>query len=362
MEAIQNMEQLLEKLVNEQRESSGLIGLGAIIVQDGKVIGPMVSGKRRKGKEASLTSEDLWHIGSVTKSFTATMIARLVEKGKLNWNTTIKEFFSKTDGLNLSWYNVTLEHLLTHTSGAVANFPFLVNFKNPAEGVERMEARESAVINILKKEPETELGSTFTYSNVGYTIAGVIAEKVTGTPWEELINEEVFIPLQIQNGGFGPPLNTDKELSQPRGHRSLFGFTIAVDTQDDNSPIIGPAGTIHLSLSDLSLFANEHLKGVQGKSTLLKPETFQRLHKPSLDDYAYGWIVETPQDLAVGPVIWHNGSNTMWYTLLAIIPNINTVVAFTSNQGSFDVAEQSAWKIIKEVVQDKHNKNLKRDC
>jgi CubicO group peptidase (beta-lactamase class C family) len=361
MEALQNMEQLLEKLVNEQRESSGLIGLGAIIVQDGKVIGPMVSGKRRKGSLASLNGEDQWHIGSVTKTFTATMIARLVEKGELDWNTPIKEVFPEVNGLNAGWNNVTLQHLLTHTSGAVANFPFLVNFKNPGEGLERMGARESAVINILKKEPKTELGSTFTYSNVGYTIAGVIAEKVTGTPWEELINQEVFIPLQIQKGGFGPPLNTDKELSQPRGHRNLFGFTIAVDTQDDNTPIIGPAGTMHLSLSDLSLFANEHLKGLQGKGTLLKTETFQRLHKPLLDNYAYGWIVDSPKELAVGPVLWHNGSNTMWYTLLAIIPNINTVVAIASNDGNFDVAEQCAWEIIEEVVQNKYNEQINKD-
>lgn len=355
MEVLQSMEQLLKQLVNKQRESSGLIGLGAIVVQDGKVIGPMVSGQRRKGSQVALTADDKWHIGSVTKPFTATMIARLVEQGKLNWDATIKEFFSQVDGLHSSWYNVTLEHLLTHTSGAVANFPFLVHFKNPAEGVERMEARESAVINILKKAPKTELGSTFTYSNVGYTIAGVIAEKVTGMPWEELINEEVFIPLQIQSGGFGTPHNSGKELNQPRGHRSFFGLTIAVDSQGDNTPIIGPAGTIHLSLSDLSLFAIEHLKGLQGKGTLLKPETFQRLHNPSLNDYAYGWIVETSQDSAVGPVIWHNGSNTMWYSLLAIIPNINTVIAFTCNEGIFDVAEQCAWEIIKEMVQNKHS-------
>ena len=360
MEASQNMEQLLKKLVDEQRESTGLVGLGAIIIQDEKIFGPVVNGKRRKGKEASLTGEDLWHIGSVTKSFTATMIARLVEKGKLNWNTTIKEIFPEVNSLNAGWYNVTLQHLLTHTSGAVANFPFLVNFKNPSEGLERMGARESAVIKILKKEPKTELGSTFEYSNVGYTIAGVIAEKVTGKPWEELINQEVFIPLKIQKGGFGPPQNTDKELSQPRGHRNLFGLlTIAVDSQDDNTPIIGPAGTIHLSLSDLSLFASEHLKGLQGKGTLLKPETFQRLHKTSLDDYACGWIVDSPKDLAVGPVLWHNGSNTMWYTLLAIIPNINTVVAITSNDGNFDVAEQCAWEIIEKVVQNKHNRVAK---
>mgnify|MGYP005988476777 FL=1 len=81
-----------------------------------------------------------------------------------------------------------------------------------------------------------------------------------------------------------------------------------MDSQDVNTPIIGPAGTVHLSLRDLSVFASEHLKGLQGKSTLL-----------------------------------------------VIVPNINTVVAITSNDGNLYVAEQCAWKITKEVLNKIHN-------
>jgi CubicO group peptidase (beta-lactamase class C family) len=343
------MEQVLERLVSEQRETADLVGLGAILIQDGKVIGPSVSGERKKGSQVCLADKDQWHIGSITKSFTATMIARLVEKGELSWNTTIREAFSEVDGLNAGWNSVTLEDLLTHTSGVVSNFPLSVNFKNPAEGLARVIARETAVTNILKKEPKNTPGSTFLYSNVGYTIAGAIAEKKTGMPWEKLINQEVFTPLQIQSGGFGPPQDSEKELSQPRGHKSIFGFTVA--SQGDNTPIIGPAGTIHLSLKDLALFANEHLQGERGQGSLLTTETFQRLHNPSLDNYAYGWVVGSPQDLTVGPVIWHNGSNTMWYTLLAILPSTNTVVAVTSNDGNVKVAEQCAWEIIRQLVE-----------
>jgi len=106
-----------------------------------------------------------------------------------------------------------------------------------------------------------------------------------------------------------------------------------------------------MSLHDLALFANEHLQGQTGRSSLLKPETFQRLHEPSLDDYAYGWVVQPRKELNVGTVLWHNGSNTMWYALVAVLPDINTVIAVMSNDGNINLAEQTAWEIIRQLVQ-----------
>ena len=350
-ETSQDTAKVLKELVSNQRTSAGLVGLGAIIIQDGKIIGASVSGERKKGSQVLLTEQDKWHIGSITKSFTATMIGRLVEKGILNWNTPVKEVLSDASNLHRDWQNVTLEQLLTHTSGAAPNFPLLVNFKRPAEGSERMKAREAAVLDILKKAPKNTPGSTFTYSNIGYTIAGVIAEKETGIPWEMLIQQEVFVPLKLQSSGFGPPQDEGEKLSQPRGHKNLFGMTLAASPQEDNSPIIGPAGTIHLSLEDLARYANEHLQGELGRSSLLKPETFQKLHTPLLNSYAYGWVVRLSEDSPVSPVIWHNGSNTMWYALVTFSPSINTVIAITSNDGKIKAAEQAAWKIVDQVAQ-----------
>lgn len=347
----QNLDQLLEKLVVEQRASTNLVGLGAIMMLDGQIIGPSVSGERKKGSQVPLTIHDNWHIGSVTKSFTSAMIARLVEDGKLEWDSSIEEIFFDVDDLNSQWRSVTLEHLLTHTSGAISNFPLTVRIKKPAEGLDRMQARESAVINVLKNSPKSTPGTQFLYSNVGYTIAGVMAEKQTGMPWEKLIEQEIFKPLQIQSGGFGHPQDGETELEQPRGHRKLLGLTIAAGTEDDNTPVMGPAGTIHISLQDLMLFASEHLKGKQGRGSLLKTETFERLHTPSLDSYAYGWVVDSPKNIDAKTILWHNGSNTMWYMLVAIFPDVNAAIAVTTNDGNIKIAEQSAWEIIKQLLQ-----------
>ena len=342
------MNTILKKLIDEQRELNELVGLGAVVVQEGKVIGLAVSGERKKGSGSLITSSDLWHIGSITKSFTATMIARLVEKGDLSWDTSIKDVFSDGNKIHSEWNDVTLSSLLTHTSGAKSTFPLLVSLKNPNDGKERMAARESAVRGILAQRPESSPGSTFLYSNVGYTIAGTMAEKATEISWENLIRQEVFSPLGIQSGGFGAPKDRDGKFSQPWGHTKVLGFSVS--TKGDNTPIIGPAGTIHLSLEDLALYADEHLKGIQGKGSILKSDAFQRLHKANLNHYAYGWVIGSPIELGVGHVHWHNGSNTMWYALLVVMPDINAAIAITSNDGNFQIAEKTSWKIVENLV------------
>ena len=149
-EQTSTIEKSLKQLVVEQRKSAGLVGLGAVAIQNGKFIGPYVSGERKTGSKVLLTVNDHWHIGSVTKSITATMIARLVEQGQLDWDTSITEIFSDSDDIDPAWSDVTLAHLLTHTSGAVPNFSLRIRLKTPAAGEERKTAREAAVLGVLK--------------------------------------------------------------------------------------------------------------------------------------------------------------------------------------------------------------------
>ncbi len=70
----------------------------------------------------------------------------------------------------------------------------------------------------------------------------------------------------------------------------------------------------------------------------MSAETFARLHAPHRGDYAMGWVVRD-EDWAGGPVLWHNGSNTMWYCEIAIVPEQNCAVLVTSNRGDGDVRE-----------------------
>lgn len=360
--SMSDVAEILKEVVDTERKSAELVGLGGIVVQGGEIIGLSVSGERKKGSGSFVTARDKWHIGSITKSFTATMIARLIEKGDLSWDTTIGDVFADGNQIHSGWNNVTLGNLLAHTSGAPPNFSFFVNFKKPEAGIERMEARELAVRDILAEPPESAAGTIFVYSNIGYTIAGVIAEKKAGVPWENLIIQEVFSPLGLNSGGFGAPKDTSGKLSQPWGHKNMFGLTVS--TKSDNTPIVGPAGTIHISLKDLALYANEHLKGMQGLGSILKRNSFQRLHHPNLNNYASGWVIGSPKDVDVGRVHWHNGSNTMWYSLIAILPDSNAVICITSNDGRLQAAEQASWNVIRQLAEPlavSHNKSINSD-
>jgi CubicO group peptidase (beta-lactamase class C family) len=190
------------------------------------------------------------------------------------------------------------------------------------------------------------------YSNVGYTLAGAMAEKVTGAPWEDLMKREVFDPLKLTEAGFGPPRSGDQTIEQPRGHRAVLAGKVAMDDKADNTPIMAPAATLHMSLQSLCTFANDQMLGELGKGMLLSAETYKLLHTPVLNNYACGWIKNRPNANIPYIEYWHNGSNTYWYALVAFIPEKNLVVAVTANDGDFDQTERAAVDILKASVEN----------
>ncbi len=338
----------LTTLIIRLRKEKNLIGLAAIVAVDGKIVASAADGERKKGSGVWLKTGDRFHLGSITKSITATMIARLIESGQLKWSTSIGECFPDAS-IHDDWKPVTFQELLTHTSGAPPNFPIMVAFTAPALGPERTKARREAVLNVLAEKPTDPPGEEFEYSNVGFTIAGAMAEQATGQTWEDLVKREVFEPLKLVTAGFGPPKSPDDTLPQPRGHRPIFAWKTAMGDDADNTPIIGPAGTVHMSLGDLCTYATEHLRGDRGEGQLLSAETYKRLHAPKLQNYACGWVTKGPGEIPL-TVFWHNGSNTLWYALVVFIPEKNMVVAVASNDGDIDSAESAAWEVLKSAA------------
>jgi CubicO group peptidase (beta-lactamase class C family) len=335
----------LADLVTVLRKEHKLVGLAAMVMVDGKVMSSAAEGERKKGSGVPLELSDRWHLGSITKSITATMIGRLVESGQMTWTDTIGGRFPDAT-IHEDWKPVTLQQLLTHTSGAPANFPFGVMLKKPALGPECTRERRKAVLEVMAGKPALRPGEKFAYSNVGYTIAAAMAESATGLGWEDLVTREVFEPLELNDAGFGPPKSPSKTLDQPRGHRGTYVWKTSVRDEDDNTPIMGPAGAVHMSLGNLCKYAMEHLRGELGAGKLLTAETYKRLHTPRLQDYACGWVVKQPTHEIHCTVYWHNGSNTMWYALVVFIPDKNMVVAVTSNDGDIKAAESAAWKVV----------------
>ncbi len=339
----------LAKLVIYERKQRNLVGLAAMVMVDGRIESAVADGERMYGSGVPLELDDRWHLGGITKSITATMVARLIESGKMNWTDTVGDAFPDPSTHD-AWKEVTLTQLLTDTAGAPAQFPKAIWTKRLPFGPERAQARREAVLDVIAAMPAYPPGQTNVYSNVGYTIAGAMAEKVTGETWEDLVIQEVFEPLGLKGSGFGPPKSPEDSLPQPRGHRTHLAGKVAVDDETDNSPIMGPAATVHMTLSDLCTFATEHLRGDLGEGKLLSAETYKLLHTPAINRYACGWIRNAPSADIPYTFYWHNGSNTLWYAMVAFIPETNKVVAITSNDGDFENAESAALEILNATV------------
>ncbi len=133
------------------------------------------------------------------------------------------------------------------------------------------------------------------------------------------MKREVFEPLNLTEAGFGPPKSGDGTLEQPRGHRPRLAGKLAVDDRADNTPIMAPSAGIHMSLGDLCIFANEHLRGDRGEGKLLSAETYHLLHTPDLNNYCYGWIRRDTDATIPNTAYWSNGTNTMWSAFVTFV-------------------------------------------
>jgi len=202
----------------------------------------------------------------------------------------------------------------------------LWNLKGPLR-----EQRRAVIELVLSQPPVAAPGSLFNYSNYSYIIGGAFAEQVTGEEWEQLIQGMLFRPLGMYSVGFGAP-GTPGKLDQPWGHRSSCEAVDPGSPAADNPPVLGPAGTVHCSLSDWARYASLHVQGARGElGLLLKPESFQQLHKDWYQQgYALGWSL-AERDWASGVALQHNGSNTLWYADIWIAPMRDAALLAATN-------------------------------
>jgi CubicO group peptidase (beta-lactamase class C family) len=323
------------------REAHKVPALFGAVVADGKLVAVAAAGVRKAGESEPVTVNDLVHIGSDTKALTATLIAALVEKGKLRWDSTIGGVLPDLKGkIHDNYLGVTVEQLLTHRAGVV---PDVLWFAAP-EGKTPREQRAALLPVILKKAPADKPGTKFRYSNASYVVAAAMAEAAADASWEELIRDALFKPLGITSAGFGPP-GTKGKLDQPWGHAFSKADDAFKPSQFDNPPVLGPAGRVHLSIADWAKFTALHLDATRGQPRLLKAETFKQLHTPAEGfDYAGGWGVGKGGSLA------HDGSNSLWYARVRILPKENLAILAAANAGgeegrkAVEAAEESLLK------------------
>ena len=273
-------------------------------------------GVRRQGLPQEVTADDLIHIGSNGKAMTATMLAVLVEDGVFlpeNWATTIADVFPELVGvIHPDYENVELYELVRMTGGLPNPIPGLSAFMDEPDITER---RYAILRDELMESPVGPVGE-FSYSNLGYVVAGAMAEELTGQSWESLMEDHLFAPLGITSAGFGPP-GTMGAVDQPWGHyRDSSGQWTPV--QRDNPEAGGPAGTIHISIADWAKFIA--LWFSSQTPAILDRAAFDELLVTDSPEYAAGWAV-VPRGWAEGVALTHQGTNLTWSTWLWVAPD-----------------------------------------
>jgi CubicO group peptidase (beta-lactamase class C family) len=342
---------LLEPILTRHK----IPGMAAAVVRGNRTVALGAAGIRRRGSPEKVSLHDRFHIGSCTKAMTATLCAMLVEEGKLSWKTTLAHAFPKLAGkMNPEFRSVTLEQLLTHRGGMPEDlnrdglWQNLWQYRGAPAG-----ARQLLLEGVVAEPPVAKPGTKFLYSNAGFAIAGHIAERTAGKPWEELMRERLFRPLGMASAGFGAP-GGKEVVDEPRGH-TASGKPIDPGPSADNPVAIGPAGIVHCSLADWAKFVALHLRGDQGDARLLGPATFKKLHAPAAGEaegYAMGWSV-TKRDWGGGGVLTHSGSNTFWFAVTWVAPKRDFAVLVACNQGGKEAekaCDEASWQLIREFL------------
>lgn len=341
------------------REKHEVPALGAALVTVDGLQGLWTTGTRVMDGEERVADDDVWHLGSCTKAMTATLIALLVARGDLAWETPLAELLPElaTD-MHLDFMELDLADLMGHRAGLPANPYDGLPEDADGAGLSLVEQRSALTKHVLARGPVHPPRGAFLYSNTGFLIAGHVAEVATKKSWEELMRELLFAPLGMQSAGFGPP-GTRERCDQPRGHTS-DGEPVEPGPEADNPPNLGPAGTVHATLADWAKFIQLHLRGARGdvkvgELTLTK-DAFARLHTPMPGagaQYGYGWVFDK-RDWAGGDgtVWWHNGSNTMWYCVSWSGPGHGFAALATTNiftPESQKAADEAVQLMVKEA-------------
>lgn len=303
-------------LLREVRERLGTPGMAAAWQLTGAAPAIIVDGLRAAGRPEPVTRDDLWHIGSITKSFTATLFARAVETGLIGWNTRLGRIIKDVPR---PYARLTGLELLSHRGGLASDIPLAELMALPRIEADPRASRRRYAASALAQPLLAAPRRRYAYSNAGYVLAALMLEEASGLSWEDLLRREVLTPLGLASAGFGPP-GGPLLIDQPRGHVS--GQSVWID----NPAAMAPAGGLHMSAADLLAWLAAHR---DRPVRFLSPASWAMLHRPHFGgDYALGWIAGRSGSL------WHNGSNTAWYAEAAVEPATGLIALVCANDAA----------------------------
>jgi CubicO group peptidase (beta-lactamase class C family) len=310
---VEQTETFLKKATSDETS-----GVAILVAREGKVLLQTAAGMANIEKKIPVTTETIFRIGSISKQFTAMAILRLAEQGKLSLKDPLAKFYPDFPNAG----EITLEHLMTHTSGlqSYTEKPgFMLRVAKPVE--------PSTLLNWCQSDsPVFSPGQKFAYCNTGYFLLGEIIAAVSGKSYADFLRDEFFVPLEMNNTGIF--VNAHAPEPCANGY-SLLGdaFDPALDW---DMSWAGGAGAMYSTVSDLFRWNEALYDGeVIGAEMLQKAITpFELPAGADGMNYGYGLFAAEYKRL---PMISHSGGLNGWSADLAYFPEQKCTIAVLTN-------------------------------
>jgi serine-type D-Ala-D-Ala carboxypeptidase len=325
--------QKIAEVVQAAIARKDLPGAVVLVLHKDKVLFKQAFGSRTlEPVVAPMTSDVIFDMASLTKPLaTATSIMKLLEQGKLKLSDTVAQHWP--DFGKHGKDNITIEHLLLHIGGLIADNPE----KDYADGPQRSLER------ICDLKPVANPGARFIYSDVGFIVLGELVKRIAGKPLDLFAQEEIFMPLEMRDTGFLPLAGSalkPRERFAPtekRGDKWMLG-----EVHDPRSyrlgGVAGHAG-VFSTADDLARYARMILNGGELDGTrILNPRTVRTMTAPRPVPgglRAYGWDVDTGYSSNRGELFRKGesfGHTGFTGTSIWIDPSTQTAVIFLSNR------------------------------
>ncbi|MBL7113281.1 MAG: beta-lactamase family protein [Bacteroidales bacterium] len=290
-------------------------GAVALVCIDNEVVYRKAFGMADLQLDCHLEPEMLFKIGSMTKQFTAVAIMLLVEDGNLKLDDSIYDYLPEFPQKS---YPITIEHLLTHTSG-IKDF---IDYKNI-----RNDCNVDCLIDGFKDEPLLFVpGSQMKYSNPGYVLLGKIIESVSGNSYQEFMTSRIFTPLGMNNTFCGDNSKIINGLAS--GYRKNDELYINAPYMSMTHPY--SAGCLISNVDDLVMWYKALIEGrLISKEYLRKCFTPYTLNDGNKSDYGYGWYVNKFKEKYN---IFHGGGVFGFVVHGMYLPQENAYIVLLSNR------------------------------
>lgn len=346
----------LETYVDKSMVAEGIPGAVVVVVKDGKIVYIKGFGVKVVGQQDPIDAHTPFALASVTKTFTNTLVARLVDQGKLHWKDKVSKYLPD---FRLSDPKISeeflIEDLLSHRSGLpgyTGDTLIELGWKAPE------------IIPVLKDFPiEGEFRKTYEYQNALVGLVGIILEKITGKPLSQLFQEELFEIADLKETRIGERASSSlwqkilgvfrKKDPQPTFHDGFQGKTRNLPKGNPGLYTFPASSGIISSGQDLGKWMIFQLnKSVVNGKAVVSESNLNEMRMPHVDmeiqggrqfpksrvtkvQYGMGWFIH---DYAGVPMLSHMGGMTGTRALLLIIPQDNVGIAILTNLGGMRVS------------------------